>query len=436
MPRRAAVLLAAALVLGAAPSWAQAQKMNPMEERAWQLRDLAEQAYALNLADDHTAAEPALREVVQGWRALGWGDTEATRATVLLWAWSLVELGRFDEAESELAAVIAAPSAAETQVAYAWGLMAKMYSRSGRFIQAEQAAGLALTHARSAYGEVHEETATAWHNLGTARGEIGDNSTAIEALRHAVALREGLFGPTAEPTLSSIYNLAAHLHARGDPAAAEPLLRRVLASAEPGSESHLYALHHLGFTLTALGRPAEAQPYLRQAVDLRSAQADPHLYAVSLSALGTALDGEGRQEEAEVQHRRAVAALQDAWRPGYDMTLSAALLALAENQQAMGHPEAAEAAYRRSVEIARASVTPGHPRLTLRGLGLAAFLNDDRRPQEALSLLRPMGADLLGRARDQNPTDADAAVGPFRSLFRETVEAAWFTAQPLGGAAR
>ena len=126
MPRRAAVLLAAALVLGAAPSWAQAQKMNPMDERAWQLRDLAEQAYALNLADDHTAAEPALREVVQGWRALGWGDTEATRATVLLWAWSLVELGRFDEAESELAAVIAAPSAAETQVAYAWGLMAKM----------------------------------------------------------------------------------------------------------------------------------------------------------------------------------------------------------------------------------------------------------------------------------------------------------------------
>lgn len=436
MPRRAAILLAAALVLGAAPAWAQAQKASPAQERALQLRDLAERAYALNLADDHAAAEPALREVVHGWRALGWGDTEATRATVLLWSWSLVELGRFDEAESELTAVIATPSTAEAQVAYAWGLMARMYSRSGRFIQAEQAAELALSHARSAHGEVHEETATAWHNLGTAKGEIGDNADAIEALRHAVALREGLFGPAAEPTLASIYNLAAHLHARGDPAAAEPLLRRVLASAEPGSESHVHALHHLGFTLITLGRPAEAEPYLRQAIDRRAGLPDPHLYAVSLSALGTALDGEERRVEAEVEHRRAIAALQSAWRPGYDMTLSAILLALAENQQAMGRPETAEAAYRRAVEIARASVTPGHPRLTLRGLGLAAFLNDDHRPEEALSLLRPMGAALLDRARDQSAGNPGAAVDPFRSLFRETVDAAWFTAQPLGGAGR
>lgn len=430
MPRGAAALLAAALILGAAPVWAQAGKQTPAAD-VERLNELVERAVALNMADDHAAAEPALREVVMGWRALGWGETEATRATALLWVWSLVELNRFDEARAELIRVVNAPDLADQHAASAWGLMARMYSRSGRFVEAEEAAVLALTHARAAYGELHGETATAWHNLGTARGELGRNGEAVEALRHAVALREQLFGPAAEPTLISIYNLAAHLHARGHPAAAEPLLRRVLDAAASGSESRSYALHHLGFTLVALKRPQEAEPYLRQAVELRAAHADPHLYAVSLSALGNALDGEGLHRQAEAQHRRAIAALDEAWRPGYDMTLSAALLALAENQQALGRPRDAEEAYRRSVEIARSSVPPGHPRLTLRGLSLAAFLNDDQRPAEALALLRPMNAALLDRAQDQRTGDPELAIGPFRSLFRETVEAAWFSAQPL-----
>ena len=67
MPRQVAVLLAAALVLGATPAWAQAGKTNSAEQRALQLRDLAERAYALNLADNHADAEPGLREVVEGW---------------------------------------------------------------------------------------------------------------------------------------------------------------------------------------------------------------------------------------------------------------------------------------------------------------------------------------------------------------------------------
>lgn len=434
-PRRAAVLLASALVLAAAPAWGQ-DKIAPLEARAAHLHDLAERAYALNMADDHAAAEPVLREVIDGWRALGWGDAEATRATVLLWAWSLIELGRFDVAETELTTLAAAPSITGPHAVSAWGLLAKLYSRSGRFTLSEEAAVQALAQAEAAYGQAHAETAAAWHNLGTARGEIGQNAEAIDALRHATALYEQLFGPAAEPTLASIYNLAAHLHARGDPAAAELLLRRVLESAAPGSESRAYALHHLGFTLTVLNRPEEAEPYLRQAVDLRASLPDPHLYAVSLSALANALDGEGRHEEAEAEHRRAISVLQDAWRSGYEMTLSAALLTFAENQQALGRAQAAETAYRRSIEIARGSVAPGHPRLTLRALGLAAFLNDDHRPVEALALLRPMAVALLDRAHDLDGGDARREVDPFRSLFRETVQAAWLAAQPIDGPAR
>ena len=430
MPRQVAVLLAAALVLGATPAWAQAGKTNSAEQRALQLRDLAERAYALNLADNHADAEPGLREVVEGWRALGWGDTEATRKTILLWAWSLIELGRFGEAEAELRDLVASPSTEDPEAGAAWGLLAKTYSRSGRFIDAEDAAIQALASARRAYGENHAETATAWHNLGTARGEVGRNTDAITALRHAVALREQLFGAAAEPTLVSVYNLAAHLHARGDMDQAEPLLRQVLAHAEPGSESHTYALHHLGFTLTRMGRHGEAEPLLRQVVIYRATLPDRHMEAVSRAALADALNGQGRHEEADAAYDRAVSLLRAHYHPGFAMTLSGVLLGRAETRQAMGWTQAAEDDYRQAVEIARANVAPGHPRLTLRQLGLAAFLNDQRRPGEALALLRPARDALLARTRDLGGGEARAEVEPFRSLFRETVQAAWVATQP------
>ena len=423
-------MLAVALVLGAAPAWSQAQKPDPAEERALHLRDLAERAYALNMADDHAAAEPMLREVIAGWRDLGWGGTEATRKTVLLWAWSLIELGRFAEAETELRDLVASQSTEGPDAASAWGLLAKMYSRSGRFMDAEQAATQALDHARETYGETHAETATAWHNLGTARGEVGRNSDAIAALRHAVGLREQLFGPTGEPTLVSIYNLAAHLHARGDMDQAEPLLRQVLAHAEPGGESHTYALHHLGFTLTRMGRPAEAEPLLRQVAAWRETLSDRHMEAVSLAALADALNGQGRHEEAEAAYARAIDLLRTHYQPGFAMTLSGVLLGRAETRQAMGRTGAAEDDYRQAVEIARANVPSGHPRLTLRQLGLAAFLNDERRSGEALDLLRPARDALLARTRDLGGGEARAEVAPFRSLFRETVQAAWVATQP------
>lgn len=434
MPR-GAVLLAAVLVLAAAPVGAQPGPILDAGTQTARLNDLAERAYALNLADDHAAAEPALREVVLGWRALGWGETQATHATVVLWAWSLIELGRFDEAEPELRGLIDSRAAGDAERASAWGLLAKTWSRSGRFIDAEQAAEQALHHARETFGDTHAETATAWHNLGTARGEVGRNSDAVAALRHAVALREQLFGPTGEPTLVSIYNLAAHLHARGDMGQAEPLLRQVLAHAEPGGESHTYALHHLGFTLARMGRHAEAEPWLRQAVDVRAALPDRHMHAVSLAALADAMNGQGRHEEADLAYGRAIDLLREAYQPGFAMTLSGILLGRGETRQAMERTAAAEEDYRQAVDIARANVAPGHPRLTLRELGLAAFLNDQRRPGEALALLRPARDALLSRTRNLGG-EARAEVEPFRSLFRETVQAAWVATQPDGAAIR
>lgn len=429
MPR-VLTLLAAALVLAAAPSGAQADKLTAVEARAARLNDLAEQAYALNMADDHAAAEPALREVVEGWRALGWADTKATHATILLWAWSLIELGRFDEAETELRGLTDASAADGAELTSAWGLLAKMYSRSGRFLDAEPAAAQALAQARRTFGETHAETATAWHNLGTARGEVGRNSDAIAALRRAVALREQLFGAAAEPTLVSIYNLAAHLHARGDMDQAEPLLRQVLAHAEPDGESHTYALHHLGFTLTRMGRHDEAEPLLRRVAAWRASLSDRHMEAVSLAALADALDGQERHEEADAAYGRAIDLLRANYRSGFAMTLSGVLLGRAETRQAMGRMQAAEDDYRQAVEIARANVPAGHPRLTLRQLGLASFLNDQRRPGEALALLRPARDALLARTRNLGGGEARAEVAPFRSLFRETVQAAWVATQP------
>lgn len=430
-----ALILAILFTCTPAQAQVSARAVKPEAEAA-RLNALAEQAYALNLADDHQRAEPALREVVLGWRGLGWGDTEATRGTVLLWAWSLVELGRFDEAEAELTAIVDEPSATGAQLTSAWGLLAKSYSRMGRFLDSERAAVAALDQARRAYGEAHPETATAWHNLGTAHGEAGRVGDAVAALRHAVALREQLFGPTGEPTLASIYNLAAHLHARGDPAQAESLLREILIHAEPGGESHVHALHHLGYTLSHMGRHAEAEPWLRLAVEQRAARPDRHQEAVSLSALADALRGQGRHAEAEAAYDRAIEMIDGERHPGRAMTLSAVLLGLGENRQAAGNAEAAEEAYRQAVGIARANLVAGHPRRTLREMSLAAFLNDAGRPGEALALLRPARDALLARTRALEGGGGRDELAPFRSLFRETVQAAWSAAQPEAAAGR
>lgn len=414
---------------------AMAQPAKPDPELI-RLSALAEQAYALNMADDHAAAEPALREVLEGWRAAGLGQTEATRSTVLLWAWSLIELARFDEAEAELRAITAATDATGPQQVSAWALLAKTYARSGRFQQAEEAAVAALDHAVAAYGPDHAETAAAWHNLGTARGEMGRNSDAVAALRRAVALREGLFGADGEPTLVSIYNLAAHLHAVGRLNDAEALLREVLAHAEPGSESHVYALHHLGFTLSQMERHAEAETWLRQAVDRRALMPDRSLEAVSLSALADALRGQGRHAEARAAYGRALELIEANDYAGLAMLRSAVLLGLAENQQAEGRVLEAETAYRQSIAIARAHLLQGHPRLVARELGLAGFLNDQQRASEALTLLRPARDALLARTRNLEGGETRLELDRFRSLFRETVQATWNMAQPEGGDVR
>ena len=152
--------------------------------------------------------------------------------------------------------------------------------------------------------------------------------------------------------------------------------------------------------------------------------------AVSLAALADALNGQGRHEEAEAAYARAIDLLRTHYQPGFAMTLSGVLLGRAETRQAMGRTRAAEDDYRQAVEIARANVPSGHPRLTLRQLGLAAFLNDERRSGEALDLLRPARDALLARTRDLGGGEARAEVAPFRSLFRETVQAAWVATQP------
>ena len=187
---------------------------------------------------------------------------------------------------------------------------------------------------------------------------------------------------------------------------------------------------HADYWNSELGRPAEAEPLLHQVAEYRATLSDRHMEAISLAALADAMNGQGRHEEAEAAYGRAVGLLRAHYQPGFAMTLSGVLLGRAETRQAMGWTQAAEDDYRQAVEIARANVAPGHPRLTLRQLGLAAFLNDQRRPGEALALLRPARDALLARTRDLGGGEARAEVEPFRSLFRETVQAAWVATQP------
>jgi serine/threonine-protein kinase len=215
---------------------------------------------------------------------------------------------------------------------------------------------------RAVHGPQSATVASALNELASVLQDAGRGAEAIAAYRESLALNEQLQGRGSVSVAVNINNLATALEDLGDPAA-ESQYRESLAirqaALKPDDLSLARARHNLGRWLLRAGRLAEAQPLLAQAAAARRARLpashmdriDSELVlaeaALALDRLPEAQRGlaEAAAQEAQMRPLRRVALLR-----------AQALLALRQAQT-----EAALAKQAAALQLALASVGPGHP---------------------------------------------------------------------------
>jgi len=379
-------------------------------------------AFALGELGRESEALPVLRDVLDRWISLGWGQTEATLHSEIYYANLLTRANRPVEADARLGLILSLPGLSPEVRVSAMGQRSLALHEQGLFAAALDSSRDTLVLAEQIYGPTHPETFSARGNVGVALGEMGRSEESLAVLRQTADDAIAALGPDHPQGHKAVQNLAAELLGSGRSHQAEPLFRTV---AERTQDPVLrgMALHHLGIALLALHRPVEAEAALRQAIAVRQDLTDRIDLAISWSMLALALDQQDRHAEALPLHRAAWVLASEQGAPWH--VESGLILGLGESLQAMGQWSEAETTLRRSKATADARLVEGHPRRLLRDQRLATVLLDQRRPAEALALMR--GSASVLRAR------MDGTVGPTRvdpwntraDVFATLVRSAW-----------
>ncbi|HEX6623813.1 MAG TPA: tetratricopeptide repeat protein, partial [Pyrinomonadaceae bacterium] len=211
----------------------------------------------------------------------------------------------------------------------------------------------------------HPEVATALNNLAQLYLVNGDPARAEPLIRRALAVFEKLLGPEHQFVALSLNNLAELYRERGDIARAEPLYRRALAVYEkalgPDHPEVAAVLNNLAVLYQAEGDYARAEPLIRRALAVRENAFGPghRLVALSLNNLADIYHGEGALGRAEPLYRRALAVYEKALGPDHP-EVATALNNLASLFYAKGEYTLAEPLYTRSLAINEKARGPDH----------------------------------------------------------------------------
>ncbi len=128
----------------------------------------------------------------------------------------------------------------------------------------------------------------------------------------------------------------------------------------------------LADVLVAVGEPAEAEELYETALARLAPDSLrlPRAWVGTVAGLGTALQEQGRYDDAERRYRHALTAAERWWPDDFD-DLAGRLSNLGNALLRQGRGDEAEAAMRRAVELQRQGTGPDHPRVAtrLRSLG-------------------------------------------------------------------
>ncbi|MHB1170640.1 MAG: tetratricopeptide repeat protein [Longimicrobiales bacterium] len=264
-------------------------------------------AIARDGVGDYGEARPHHERALELATALG--DTAInTRASMLNnYAVHLYELGEYAQAEPlmreslELARSIYGPR--HVGLVSDLNNLASAIHYQGRHDEAEPVYREAIEIARDAYGRDHPYVAQFQENLATLYADMGRYEDAAPLYREA--LRVAMLEPEGLRLANLRRNYALNLHATGQLAEAETMLRASLAGFQNElGDDHLYpalARTSLGRTLTEAGRPADALPLLQRALAVIEREFPPDHWRVHhvRGELGHALARLGDHAAAE-----------------------------------------------------------------------------------------------------------------------------------------
>lgn len=246
--------------------------------------------------------------------------------------------------------------------------------------------------------------------LGLARAQMWSirYAAAESTLARAAAIAERRPEP-GSGELWRILILQGNLHlVRDSPQAAETVFRRALSlqeRREAVDRGRASLLNNLGVAVESQGRLDEAERIHRRALDVRRAAhgRDHPAVAQSLVNLGRVALGRGEHAVAEQVLQEALAIREEAL--GLDHPGVAEILQLrAEARLRQGRPEVAEIDLRRALRVREARLGARHPVTALTRFDLARVLSRGSGHDEAISLVEEAVA-AFRESKDAPPAD-------------------------------
>ncbi|MBZ5711699.1 tetratricopeptide repeat protein [Nannocystis pusilla] len=257
--------------------------------------------------------------------------------------------------------------------------------RAGRFAEAEDWFGRALTHAEQHLGPHSRDTSRALAMVATLQGELGQYDAALANFDRLAEIRTNVFGPS-HPTIAAYHNNQATVLRRAG--REDEALDRFTQALEiwraaygPDHPDVGMAHANIGSVLLSRGRPGDfeaAEPHLRRAIATSEHNFGPddlnlivevvnlgHLHLVRLEL-----------DEAERQFSRALA-IGERTVGGEHPLVSLPLVGLAEVAGLRGDVAAQRRDAARALKIEESSLGPNHPDIawTLRVLAEADLLD-------------------------------------------------------------
>jgi serine/threonine protein kinase len=280
---------------------------------------LQTQAMAHQLSGDLDAAQPALEEAVEIFRALPGDSARLDLASALVnLAWLQENRGDLQAAVTDMRESVAIRRALldanHPDLANSLSNLADLLSRQGNFPEAESAAVQTLSITEKIYPPDHPRLAFARSAYARILERTGDLDRAEQLYRATLESFYKSSGPRTLQVAQALNNLALFLHfRRGDARGAEPLFREALSifAEERGDDDVWTAIvkSNLAAVVCAQERHGEAATMLESAIQALETTYSPNASILGgpLLSYGVALTGLGRFAEADTALTRATA---------------------------------------------------------------------------------------------------------------------------------
>jgi eukaryotic-like serine/threonine-protein kinase len=249
----------------------------------------------------------------------------------------------------------------------------------------------ALVLREAVLGPEHPEVATVLGNLGGVELELGDHRAARDHLERALAIETAAFGPDHPKLAKSLGNLGNVLLVAGDHAQALASHQRALAILDatlpPDHPDTARTLGNVGNVYAQLGRHEEALAAHQRTLAIFERTISPEHpdHVATLNNLATALQALGRYDEALEVQARSLAILER--KEGAEQAdVAMALNNLGSIHIERGAPDDALPVLRRALTIWERELGPDHPYVAAALLNLGVVHLARGEPSEALAM--------------------------------------------------